>query len=320
MSAPRMAPATAFGFLVLGLSLLFAVPRRSALLHQALAVAGLLIGWVGLSRFVFGGEALFPFADMAVHTAILFLLTCGRRADIAYRSRHRRAARQRRCRWCDGPAPVAGGDRRAARGRCPLGLLRAPRHLRVRDRHRDVRAAQHDRVRGLRVGERGARRSRRSHAAARGARAASLRGASPAQLRSGARRHHHHRPPGLDHRLEQPRREDVRLVARRGDRARARRARDPGAVSAKPIGTGCSATCRAAWRACSTSASRWRHCIATATSSRWSWPSRPSASPRSWCSRPSSATSPDARGPRRRCAKASCASAPPPTPRRCSSG
>jgi PAS domain S-box-containing protein len=75
LSAPRMAPATALGFLMLGLSLVFAVPRRSALLHQALAIAGLLIGWVGLSRFVFGGDPLIPFTEMAVHTAILFLLT-----------------------------------------------------------------------------------------------------------------------------------------------------------------------------------------------------------------------------------------------------
>jgi len=43
-------------------------------LHQALAVAGLLVGWVGFSRFVFGGEPLFAFANMAVHTALLFLL------------------------------------------------------------------------------------------------------------------------------------------------------------------------------------------------------------------------------------------------------
>ena len=35
MSPPRMAPATAFGLQLLGLSLLFAVPRRSVLLHQA---------------------------------------------------------------------------------------------------------------------------------------------------------------------------------------------------------------------------------------------------------------------------------------------
>ena len=74
MSPPRMAPATALGFQLLGLSLLFAAPRRSVLLHQALAIAVLLVGWMGLSRFVFGGDPLFAFADMAVHTALLFLL------------------------------------------------------------------------------------------------------------------------------------------------------------------------------------------------------------------------------------------------------
>ena len=76
MPPPRMARATALGFLLLGLSLLLAVPRRSALLHQSLALAGLMVGWIGLSRFVFGGDPLFAFADMAVHTAMLFLLTC----------------------------------------------------------------------------------------------------------------------------------------------------------------------------------------------------------------------------------------------------
>ncbi|HKU90704.1 MAG TPA: PAS domain S-box protein [Steroidobacteraceae bacterium] len=74
MSPPRMAPATALGFQLLGLSLVLAVPRRSVLLHQALAIAVLLVGWMGLSRFVFGGDPLFAFADMAVHTALLFLM------------------------------------------------------------------------------------------------------------------------------------------------------------------------------------------------------------------------------------------------------
>jgi PAS domain S-box-containing protein len=76
VSPPRMAPAAALGFQLLGLSLLFATSRRSALLHQGLAIAGLLVGWLGLSRFLFGGDALFAFADMAIHTALLFLLTC----------------------------------------------------------------------------------------------------------------------------------------------------------------------------------------------------------------------------------------------------
>jgi PAS domain S-box-containing protein len=39
-----------------------------------LATAVLLLGWVGLSRFVFGGDVPFPMAEMAAHTACLLLL------------------------------------------------------------------------------------------------------------------------------------------------------------------------------------------------------------------------------------------------------
>ena len=138
-----MAPATAFGFLVLGLSLLFAVPRRSALLHQALAIAGLLVGWLGLSRFVFGGEALFPFADMAMHTAILFLLTPPACWHLRTEAGIARAARQRRCRRRDGAAPVAGGRSSC---RCWPGASRcttsaAP--LRLRERPSRCSRCQH---------------------------------------------------------------------------------------------------------------------------------------------------------------------------------
>ncbi len=72
----RMAPPSALVFLLLGLSLVCAVLRRTALLHQALAIGGFLVGWVGLSRYLFGGESLFGFADMAIHTALLTLLLC----------------------------------------------------------------------------------------------------------------------------------------------------------------------------------------------------------------------------------------------------
>ncbi|HEU4592804.1 MAG TPA: PAS domain S-box protein, partial [Steroidobacteraceae bacterium] len=51
-----------------------AASRRYAPLHQALATAVLLLGWVGLSRFVFGGDVPFPMAEMAAHTACLLLL------------------------------------------------------------------------------------------------------------------------------------------------------------------------------------------------------------------------------------------------------
>ncbi|HET7810699.1 MAG TPA: PAS domain S-box protein [Steroidobacteraceae bacterium] len=73
-NVPRFAPATALAFVMLGLSLILAVPPGTARLHQALAIGGLLVGWVGLSRFVFGSETLFWFADMALHTALLLVL------------------------------------------------------------------------------------------------------------------------------------------------------------------------------------------------------------------------------------------------------
>ncbi|HEU4593136.1 MAG TPA: hypothetical protein VFS13_19690, partial [Steroidobacteraceae bacterium] len=69
MPPPSMAPATALAFLLLGISLAVAASRRYAPLHQALATAVLLLGWVGLSRFVFGGDVPFPMAEMAAHTA-----------------------------------------------------------------------------------------------------------------------------------------------------------------------------------------------------------------------------------------------------------
>ena len=74
---PRMAPASALAFFLLGASLLFAQRPRGALIHQGLAVVGMVLGWLGLSRYMFGGEPLFPFADMAVHTATLLLMLTG---------------------------------------------------------------------------------------------------------------------------------------------------------------------------------------------------------------------------------------------------
>src|SRR4029079_7670385 len=38
------------------------------------AIGALLVGWVGLSRYMFGGDDVFLFANMAVHTALLILL------------------------------------------------------------------------------------------------------------------------------------------------------------------------------------------------------------------------------------------------------
>ena len=71
---PRMAPATALSFSLLGASLSFAWGGRTAHAHQALAICAVLLGWLGLSRFVFGGEPLLTFSNMAVHTSILIML------------------------------------------------------------------------------------------------------------------------------------------------------------------------------------------------------------------------------------------------------
>ncbi len=74
---PRMALATSLVFTLLGSSLLLAQHPRGALAHQALAVIGMLTGWLGVSRYLFGGEPVFAFADMAIHTALLAVLLTG---------------------------------------------------------------------------------------------------------------------------------------------------------------------------------------------------------------------------------------------------
>jgi PAS domain S-box-containing protein len=73
-ASPRMAPATALAFLILGTSLLLARRPHAAKWHQGLAIAVMFIAWLGMARFLFGGEPLFAFANMAVHTAVLLLL------------------------------------------------------------------------------------------------------------------------------------------------------------------------------------------------------------------------------------------------------
>jgi len=72
----RTAAPTSLAFMCFGVSMICAVPQRTALLHQVFAIAGFMVGWVGLSRYLFGGESLFGFADMAIHTALLILLLC----------------------------------------------------------------------------------------------------------------------------------------------------------------------------------------------------------------------------------------------------
>jgi PAS domain S-box-containing protein len=72
--AGSMSLATALAFVLLGVALLLTRSTRSARLYQACAIIALLIGWVGFSRYVFGGEPLVPYAGMAIHTATMFLI------------------------------------------------------------------------------------------------------------------------------------------------------------------------------------------------------------------------------------------------------
>ena len=71
---PRMAPSTAIAFCLFGLSLIFSLLERTPIAHQILAILSMVVGWLGLSRYIYGGEALVPFVNMAAHASIVFLL------------------------------------------------------------------------------------------------------------------------------------------------------------------------------------------------------------------------------------------------------
>jgi PAS domain S-box-containing protein len=73
-SPTPMASSAAIAFLLFGGSLLCVRVRRLAQLQQALALLCMLVAWLGLSRYVFGNDAAFVFASMAVHTALVLLL------------------------------------------------------------------------------------------------------------------------------------------------------------------------------------------------------------------------------------------------------
>jgi two-component system, LuxR family, sensor kinase FixL len=69
-----MAPATAYTFLVVGCALYLAtVPDSGGALQLLTMLAG-LSGWLGLCRYVFGGQPIFPFVDMSIYTALGFVL------------------------------------------------------------------------------------------------------------------------------------------------------------------------------------------------------------------------------------------------------
>jgi PAS domain S-box-containing protein len=75
---PSMSPGTALALLLLSLALLNAGRPPPSRRFQLMAQAALLLAWLGISRFLFGGEPLFPIARMAFHTAVLlFVLALG---------------------------------------------------------------------------------------------------------------------------------------------------------------------------------------------------------------------------------------------------
>ena len=73
-AAGHTAPATAASFALIGSALALAKSDRSPSVFQSLALATGLLGWLGIARYVCGGDPLVPFADMAIHTAGCFLL------------------------------------------------------------------------------------------------------------------------------------------------------------------------------------------------------------------------------------------------------
>ena len=189
-------------------------PRTRAAAPGRSPSPALLVGWLGLSRYVFGGETLFAFADMAVHTALLILLLCA--GALTLRTDAGIAAllasdgvgggMARRLLPAAVIVPLVAGaltvhyERRATFSFEAAVAVFALLSIIAFVAFVWINAARGERADRL-------RRTRR-------ARAAAVRGTPPAQLRDRARRHRHDRPPRQDHRLEHAGGKDVRLAAR----------------------------------------------------------------------------------------------------------
>jgi PAS domain-containing protein len=73
----QMSPATAGNFVLLGFALAVSHTRRGGIALQAAAWASSLLGWLGLSHFIFGGASLPAFTHMSLPTAALFIVLSG---------------------------------------------------------------------------------------------------------------------------------------------------------------------------------------------------------------------------------------------------
>src|SRR6185369_8896454 len=69
-----MARPTAVDFMLLGIALFLAGDSRRIGLFQALSLVGGVLGWLGLSRYVYGGNPLSTYGYMAINTAVAFII------------------------------------------------------------------------------------------------------------------------------------------------------------------------------------------------------------------------------------------------------
>jgi PAS domain S-box-containing protein len=70
----RIAPATALNLLFLGSAIYLATGKRPSRVFQFLTLLCGLIGWLGFSHFLYGGDPLLPYTKMAIHTAAAFVI------------------------------------------------------------------------------------------------------------------------------------------------------------------------------------------------------------------------------------------------------
>ena len=66
----RMSVPTAVNLVVLGSAVLLPDRRALIVVFQCLVIAGSLVGWQGVSRYLYGGEPLFLLRGMSVNTAV----------------------------------------------------------------------------------------------------------------------------------------------------------------------------------------------------------------------------------------------------------
>jgi GAF domain len=73
-STGRMSLFTALDFVLTSCALFVVRSKRYFRCFQILVLCAALLGWLGMSRFFYGGKPLFLYDQMAVHTALLFLV------------------------------------------------------------------------------------------------------------------------------------------------------------------------------------------------------------------------------------------------------